>query len=551
MDVDGRYPQMQISGTISLGLTQRLHWIANVVKTGTNQWSGGIWYKDGDGAALPHTKIVASMTPSWFASQRVARITFSGGIVGSLTRTYNFASPYFHQVEFEFDSATGVTAVTQVNTGAHPNRPASLPVETLSIVEVFRRAGFEVKMTAGSNVVPLTGATGGGNPNWSDNEMHDAMQTYWSRFANNAQWSMWVFFAALHEEGNNLGGIMFDSIGAQPRQGTALFNNSFISQAPAGDANPAAWVRRMQFWTACHEMGHSFNLAHSWQKQLGTPWIPLTNEPLARSFMNYPFIVPGGPTAFFADFAFRFSDQELQFLRHAPSRFVEMGNAAWFDHHGFQQANTLLEPTFKLEVRANRPKPIFEFLEPVVVELKLTNTSSQPQVIDEQLLSASGELTVIIKKENREARQWQPFATYCYNPTKKVLDVNDSIYESLFVAAGLNGWDIAEPGNYSIEVALHLEEEDIVSAPFHLRVAPPKGYDEEYHAQDFFSDDVGRILAFDGTKFLTRGNDVLQETVDRFANRAVAVHAQIALGSPMTRDYKLLSVPGDAQAMTS
>ena len=77
----------------------------------------------------------------------------------------------------------------------------------------------------------------------------------------------------------------------------------------------------MKFWTAVHEMGHSFNLAHSWQKALGQPWIPLSNEPEARSYMNYPFRVDGGQSSFFADFEYRFSDSELLFMRHAPARF--------------------------------------------------------------------------------------------------------------------------------------------------------------------------------------------------------------------------------------
>jgi hypothetical protein len=47
------------------------------------------------------------------------------------------------------------------------------------------------------------------------------------------------------------GGIMFDDIGPNHRQGTAIFIDSFISQAPAGDANAAAWVRRMRVYRAC------------------------------------------------------------------------------------------------------------------------------------------------------------------------------------------------------------------------------------------------------------------------------------------------------------
>ena len=95
-------------------------------------------------------------------------------------------------------------------------------------------------------------------------------------------------------------------------------------------------------------MGHSFNLAHSWQKSLsapfGSPWIPLMDEPEARSFMNYPYGVVGGEAAFYADFEYRFTDQELLFMRHAPERFVRMGDAAWFDHHGFEQSRAMPAP---------------------------------------------------------------------------------------------------------------------------------------------------------------------------------------------------------------
>ena len=69
----------------------------------------------------------------------------------------------------------------------------------------------------------------------------------------------------------------------------------------------------------------SLKLAHAWQKSLGTPW--LADEAEGRSFMNYPFRVSGGQAAFFADFEDHFSNGELLFLRHAPERFDQMGNA--------------------------------------------------------------------------------------------------------------------------------------------------------------------------------------------------------------------------------
>src|SRR5690606_8293534 len=327
----------------------------------------------------------------------------------------------FRKVNFEFDHVAGVTPWLSINTGAHPNHPADLPVETLSIKRVFERAGFQVTTSAGS-VVPVTGPAGtGSDAVWSDTEMHDAMEVNWSRFANASQWALWTFYAALHEEGDSLGGIMFDSIGPNHRQGTAIFCDSFISQAPAGDANATAWKKRMQFWTACHEMGHAFNLAHSWQKALGTSWIPLSNEPTARSFMNYPFRVTGGQSAFFSDFRYRFSDSELLFMRHAPESFVQMGNADWFDNHAFENAEVPEEPTFRLELRQHRTSSELEFMEPLMVELKLTNASDQPQIVGKHALETLANIVVIVKKDGKPARQYMPYAHYCYKTERQAL----------------------------------------------------------------------------------------------------------------------------------
>ncbi len=263
--------------------------------------------------------------------------------------------------------------------------------------------------------------------------------------------------------------------------------------------------------------------------------------------MNYPYNVGGGQTAFFADFEYRFSDAELLFMRHAPERFVQMGNADWFDHHGFQQANISPEPKFKLELRVNRDNPLFEFMEPVVLELKLTNISNGPQLIHENLLADLDEMTVIVKKNNRAARQFMPYAQYCYLHRNRVLMPNESAYESLFVSSGRGGWKIDEPGYYTVQMALHFDNEDVVSNALSLRVAPPRSYDEEFLAQDLFTDDVGRILAFDGSQYFSAGNNTLREITEKLSDRRVAVHARVALAIPLMHEYKQLVLRSDWQ----
>jgi hypothetical protein len=547
LDVDGWYPQMVVSGTIYSGPTMRVHWIANLSRTtAANLYTGHIWYRDGDVAWMPYTNVRLAVTKSLFANQREVIVRFTGAGAPALLRTYKWVSATYHPIEFEYDTVAGTTKVTELNTGDHPNRPPSLPVQNLSIETVYRRAGFNVSKGA-DTVVPLSGA--GPNAMWSNMEMHDAMQIHWSRFANKPQWALWVLFAGLHEMGTSLGGIMFDDIGPNHRQGTALFNDSFIKNPPAGDPAPAAWVRRMKFWTAVHEMGHAFNLAHSWQKALvfqgKGPWIPLMNEPEARSFMNYPYNVAGGQAAFFADFEFRFTDGELLFLRHAPERFVQPGNALWFDHHGFKQAETAAGSAYRLELRTHRQLPYFEFMEPVAAELKLTNSSAQPVLVNAAALAETDALTVIVKKRDQAARQVLPYAQYCFTSDRAVLTPGESLYAPLRLGGCLGGWAIAEPGYYTVQVLLRIGNEDVVSNPIEIRVAPPRGFEEELLGQDFFSDDVGRVLEFGGSLYMRTANDTLRTVTDQLGTRRVARHARLALANPLMREYKELVIAGE------
>lgn len=543
LDVDSRYPQQTASGTLFSFNRNRAHWIASLTKLGANLWRGNIWFKDGQASMLPYTNVEIKTTNILFGEKK-ASVKFYGGGAPSLVRTFKFASSYHHTVEFEYDVVDGTTAVTQINTHAHPNRPASLPNETLTIEKVFQRSGFNVSISAGSGGLPITGA--GADHRWTDMEMHDAMQIYWSRFANKPQWAMWVLFAAQHVQGSSLGGIMFDSIGANHRQGTAIFNNSFIADAPAGDPAPAAWVARMKFWTAVHEMGHAFNLAHSWQKHIeapwGTTWIPLTSDTEARSFMNYPYNVAGGQSAFFSDFDYRFVDEELLYMRHAPARFVQMGNEDWFTNHGYEQPMDQFNANLSLEVRANRPQPRFEFLEPVTLELKLKNVSLENQILDIHAIEEADHLMVLVKRPNGEVRRWQPFAHKCHKPGVGLLAGGDSLYASLPLFAGTSGWLFDEPGKYEVKVMMEHENLMVTSQDLAVFVMPPRSYEEQVLAQDFFSDEVARTLAFGGSHVLVGANDVLHTLQAKHAECKASIYAAAALAQPQLITSQLLDL---------
>jgi hypothetical protein len=159
-------------------------------------------------------------------------------------------------------------------------------------------------------------------------------------------------------------------------------------------------------------------------------------------------------------------------------------------------------------------------------------------------------LTLVIKKDGKPARQFHPFAHRCWAPAARVLEPGGSLYESLLTSVGLNGWDLAEPGNYTVQAVLPTPTGSVISNAYRLRVAPPTDRGEERLAQDFFTEDVGRVLTFDGSRILGTANDTLKEVCDALPDRKVAIHARVALAMPLQRDSKALdfaSAPNAAE----
>ena len=551
VDVDGVMPTMTVSGTITRLFGGRLTWIARVTRDpATGAWTGPISYRDGTTSLRPQATVAVRLTGSPFLPwTRKAIATFSGGTGSPVTLHYRFLTSAFREVAFEYDTVSDATAVTSHDPSSHPNHAPAAPTSTLTLESAYARVGIQVTKTGGDSVIPVSDA--GANTTWSDQEMHDAMQAHWSRWADAPQWAVWVLFARLHDQGTSLGGIMFDDIGVAQRQGTSIFSDSFISQPPAGEADPGPWVERMKFWTAMHEIGHAFNLAHSWQKTLGTSWVPLADEPAALSYMNYPYFYPGGLDAFFAAFDYGFSPDELLFLRHAPERFVKMGAEPWFSNHGFErdafdQLRAAATGPLELELRVHR-EPRFEFLEPVVAELRLRNVSATPVVVDAHALEDDA-LAVVVAKDGGPVRRWLPFARYCRAPQPSVLQPGEAIYSSIFLSAGTGGWLVSDPGSYQVYAAVDVGDGSAaMSAPLRLVVERPASAQAERLAGDVFTRDVAHTLAFGGTRVLDRANAVLRQVAEQLPESRAAVHATAVLGTPMATDGKVLTVTSDGR----
>ncbi len=494
------------------------------------------------------------------AGSPTAAVTFV--VVGGQRRhgPYNVVreSPFFRHVEIEVDVEEGAVAAEPYVTTTHPVRPADLPEESLTVESAFAKAGVSIVRSQGANEIKTAGA--GGDRRWSIQELHDAMQSHWSRFANRPQWKMWVFVAGLADS-DGLGGIMFDADIQEPggvdRQGTALFTlcphfHTAEGDYPKSNAPAPEAARRELFFNLIHESGHAFNLAHSFQKRGGTAWgppqwMPLEDAPQSLSWMNYPDeATPGGGSAaawFYERFRFRFDDGENLFLRHSPSHQVEMGNETWFQNHGRVALGTV-DPRLELVVRARTDT--FELGEAVFVELRLRNVSDAPVVAQRNLYPSDGLVEVAVTNPRGERRPWQPIAHTRSSVATSVLEPGQALYGELNITMGQLGFPFKEPGPYRVEVGYHNTDGGTAAAVMQLHVLPPASYDDVRTISTLFDAGVGRVLQVGGSRLMDEANDRIDWVTGHLGQAHPAAYYLDAVRAvPMATPYKLLRGDSD------
>ena len=312
----------------------------------------------------------------------------------------------------------GAIPFVSYDTGSLP-QPAGSPPRVLSVSKAFAEAGIELMETGAPNVIPTSAAGGGTSPTWSDSELHNAMANHFSLFADQPQWRVWMLVATAHDDGYR--GIMFDYSDAFQRQGAAVFWNAIQGE----DANS----QRAALRTYVHELGHAFNLLHSWQKHLADPPAPLgPNGGLGElSWMNYAWKyqptppAPGGEGAYWSSFPFQFSDNELVHLRHGAYKNVIMGANPFGKGAAEIDPDLFADPIddhsgLALELRA---RDAFAYGEPVVVELKLSATDLRGKDTHGYLHPKDEFVTIAIREPSGRVVLHRPMLRHCVDEERK------------------------------------------------------------------------------------------------------------------------------------
>ncbi|QDY75415.1 tetratricopeptide repeat protein [Streptomyces qinzhouensis] len=467
----------------------------------------------------------------------------------SLQLTCSYVGPALRSVELETDAMAGTQVFQSYNT-AVGNVPRGYRNRVLTLASVYAEAGIELKNAGRANVVA---DTSGVDLKWSEAELHAAMEANFSLHRDAEQWKIWAFLGTYHSYHDSVAGIMFDQTGRQ-RQGVAIFYNALRDYNSIGDA--------MELFTYVHELGHVFNMLHSWEKNLAVPPAPLgpNNGFGDLSWMNYPALYNNGAGRaggqhYWQDFPYRFSDNELRHLRHGFHRHIVPGgdnaitNAA-LDLGVTAQAFTLPgsgeDPGLALSLGG---KQFFGYGEPVMAELKLSRTGVRGDVAVAGAIGPKGErTTIVITDPYGRTRAFRPIARTCtghgsQERTVTLTEANPAVYETAYLGYGSDGLYFAEPGTYQV-TAVHtgLDGARTVSPTRTIRVRTPLDRADQEVGEFLTGDDQGTLLAFLGSDapHLTAGNDALQELIARHGDHPLAAYARLARGANAGRHFQTI-----------
>lgn len=536
VDVDGWYPQNSASLHVADKRNKTATYIVKLTSAANRTFKGKTVAVFGSKKLIGST-VTLILEKDTKESLR-AELAFSDDKKRKWKLTFTKVSDSFHEVQIEIDRLCGVGQCCSFDTASHPARSDRLVSERLDLSEVLRRSGIAVTCSSQNSVIPASLA--GSDEAWSRRELHDAMQTYWANYSKKPQWSLWTLFATRFAKDSSIAGIMFDTLDNVQRRGMAIFTDAMPFNPPPAERSKKAWKQRMLFFTLCHEAGHLFNLAHTGDKHKGDVWLRLASDPDTLSFMNNPLLYTRGNPEFFKNFEYRFDDQELLFIRHAPDEFVKMGNCAFFENHALSGRKYDETADVKLCIESGRSNNRYEFMEPVVIECSLTNATGQPLPVDFTSATLPDRIVItLLDHRTNKKIQLRPYTVFETSGVQRSLEPGCGMVVSLYVSSDVRGWHIHEPGIYTLTATLSFSNSVVQSNHLSITVTPPRDKYLAVLAQDYFSVDVGRVFAFDGSTVLDGANEILMRCMHPEVPRTLATHAGVALAMPRQRQKKL------------
>ena len=274
LDVDGPTRLMVASGVVIGSLAARLNWIARVKPvTGTlNRWSGTVSYRDGAAALLPQTAVDVTVTTAAGIRQATAR--FSGGGMADRVHSLPLCLPLLPPGRVRVRRRRGHHA--RPDRHGRASEPAGRPAGR----DAVHRDGLPPRRL---HVIGPATARRCRSPARAPTRPGATRRcTTRCRSTGRASPPSAVVGVGLLRRPARRARPGRDHVRRhrpEPAPGHRALQER-VHRERAGRRSRARCLGAAHaLLDGGHEMGHAFNLAHSWQKSLGTPWIPLADEP--------------------------------------------------------------------------------------------------------------------------------------------------------------------------------------------------------------------------------------------------------------------------------
>ncbi|OUC94844.1 hypothetical protein [Streptosporangium minutum] len=538
----------------------------------TGQYLNSFVLKGGQPVTLPAT---ISGTAEFADSTQTPKISvvvdkLAPGGTATLTRsaddgtdattfTCAYVSRFLRTIDWEVDAVAGTKPAPQYFTGTDP-RPPGLTTKLITVQSAYAEAGIELRTAGTVNEIGIDKA--GADLKWSDAELHAAMESNFSGHRNTEQWKLWSFVATRHVDGNR--GIMFDYDWDDEgegkdgpweddfqRQGMAVFSDELVEDdGPETRKTLRTWV---------HEIGHALNLQHSWEKDKPGP----QGGHGDLSWMNYDYQYwrPGDTgsedrevrvKAYWAAFAYQFTDDELRHLRHGFYRNIVPGGNAWAQGSADRSAPTEFTPPptgrsgLRLELYG---RDTFSHGEPVVTEIKLSLDGTTGQAAAFPNLSPRGEhLTILVTDPAGAVRPFRPIARGCGSHRPITLDAaTPALYDSAYLGYGADGLTFTQPGTYRLRALCKAPDGSTVTSPEHtIQISPPQSQHDRQAGDLLIGAQQGTLLALLGSDApqLARGNAALDQLITAHPDHPLALYAHMVKGTNAGRHFLTLGKNG-------
>jgi hypothetical protein len=557
VDVDGNRPQNRLSGDVFfhfsfLGIDITFYLESFVVESpvvgGTAQEmtiSGSVAIYGQPGRV--NEAIEVHIPRVWiFSDPPPACVNWLVG--GTTTAIYACAkiSEHFRTATLEIDRFQGTVFPAEMNPTISPS-PSGLPA-TVSVRSVFDQSGIDL------DVIPDDVLNDPDSPdpgaNWSEVELHDLMETRFDSYQDVLQWRLYgVVVPRFGDPDYSSGyyGVMFDWGGWQTgdtflRQGCAVAEEAIRGREVGTLYDTSAKKERLFLQTFIHEVGHSWNLPHSWAR---------TSAPnsASTSFMNYPWGYTGGmggETAFWANFRWTFDDVELVWMRHADRADVIFGGRDWIGNNLSRFLNPAMNAA-GVPVRIELAGPaLVELSEPVRVTLTVINDSAGEIQLPSELSPEAGMVHVYIQRPDGEVVEHRP-------PVYRLVAADDTVTVppggsfgvSIPLSFAATGPAFAISGEYRIRALLTPAPEQMLpSNSIRLRVRHPVDPGVEELASVVSRPEVAKFLYFGGSIRHPEVADELAEVAERHEKTSPSTtrHLYAALGQHTARQAKQVGV---------